>query len=322
MAVIDMDNKERAERDKIETVEKLDQEKKEEKKEAPKSELAETGPMRKPVDEAPTANGKDYDSDEYEEVEVTDDEDEEARKRQKLEEDPAGPVEFNEDDIAYQLAAMGQDADGGGAEEEWADDYEEEPPLSEEDAKALFVDLLEDHHINPFTPWESIVEEGKIVDDERYTCLPNMKSRRATWEEWSRAKMQAIREQKARQEKTDPRVPYMAFLQKHATPKLYWPEFKRKFRKEAEMKDTKLLDRDREKWYREYINRMSARSLNEVAAADKRRLETPGKHAQSRPHGVAQSPARCRTQPFHQYGSLADGVTGRPALRVSAIPRA
>jgi len=43
----------------------------------------------------------------------------------------------------------------------------------------------------------------------------------------------------------------------NATPKLYWPEFKRKFKKEPEMKDPKVVDRDREKYYRDYISRMT-----------------------------------------------------------------
>ena len=248
LKVIDMDHKERLGRERIERGEP------EEPEAAPKAEV-ESAPVESPKQEA---NGKmaDYDSDEYEEVEVTDDEEaEEARKRQKLENgEAAGPVEFNEDDIAYQLAAMGQDE---GVEEggDWEESYEEEP-LNEDDTKALFVDMLEDFHINPFTPWESLIEDGKIVDDERYTCLPNMKARRDAWAEWSRAKMQRIREQKQRQEKTDPRIPYMALLQQHATPKLYWPEFKRKFRKEAAMRDSKVAEKDREKWYREYIGRL------------------------------------------------------------------
>jgi hypothetical protein len=83
-----------------------------------------------------------------------------------------------------------------------------------------------------------------------------MKSRKEAWEEWSRERIKQLREQKAKEEKKDPRIPYMTFLQKHATPKLYWPEFKRKYKKEQEMRDPALSDKDREKWYREHINRL------------------------------------------------------------------
>ncbi|KAI9743134.1 MAG: hypothetical protein M1818_003429 [Claussenomyces sp. TS43310] len=203
------------------------------------------------------------DSSEYEEVEVTDDEDEEgASKRQRTEESaPDVPVEFNEDDIAFQLAAMGQEYGlepgeyDDGHMEDWAEGVEG-LELTAEDSSALFKDLLNDSGTNPYSSWEKVVEDGKLVDDSRYTALTSMKARKEVWEEWSRERIKQLREQRAKEEKKDPRIPYMAFLQKNATPKLYWPEFKRKYRKEPEMRDNTLSDKDREKWYREHINRM------------------------------------------------------------------
>jgi hypothetical protein len=203
------------------------------------------------------------DSSEYEEVEVTDDEEEEnPPKRQRTDEDaPDEPIEFNEDDIAFQLAAMGQEYgldpgeyDDGNMEgwEEGAQGLE----LTEEDAVALFKDLLDDSGINPYSPWEKLVEEGKLVDDTRYTALTSMKARREAWDEWSREKIKQLRELKTKEEKKDPKIPYLAFLQKHATPKLYWPEFKRKHKKVPEMRDSAMADKDREKLYREHINRL------------------------------------------------------------------
>ena len=202
-------------------------------------------------------------SDEYEEVLVTDDEFEEsAPKRQKTEDDTPvdQAMEFNEDDIAYQLAAMGQDHGldpgeyGDGQNESW-EEGAEGLPLTEEDTNALFKDMLDDYRISPYKTWESIVEHGKIVEDERYVVLSNMKARKEVWGEWSRERIQQVREQREKEEKKDPRLPYLAFLQKYATPKLFWPEFRRKYRKESEMHDGKLSDKEREKWYRDYINR-------------------------------------------------------------------
>lgn len=205
----------------------------------------------------------DSDGEEYEEVEVTDDEDEaNPSKRQKTEEENVEQqVEFNEDDIAYQLAAMGQDygldpgeyGDGDGDElVEGAEGLD----LTEEDAKALFKDMLNDQGISPYMTWEKVIEAGYIVDDERYTVLPNMRSRKEVWGEWTRDTIQRLKEQRATEEKKDPKIPYLAFLQRNATPKLYWPEFRRKYRKEPEMHNNRLSVKDREKWYREYINRL------------------------------------------------------------------
>lgn len=209
----------------------------------------------------------------YEEVEVTDSEgehDEEgegASKRQRTGEatedgGPSGPVEFSEADFAAQLRAMGEDygLDPGeyddGDEANWPEGAEG-LPLSDADAKALFTDLLADHGVNPYSPWDKLIEDGSpVVDDSRWTVLPNMKARRDVWEEWSRAQIVVIKERRAREEKQDPRIPFMALLQEKATPKLYWPEFKRKYRKEGPLRDTSLTDKEREKLYRDYVARV------------------------------------------------------------------
>lgn len=215
------------------------------------------------------ANPHDYDSSEYEEVEVTDDEDEEggddehATKRQRTEDhaEDEEPVEFNEADMAFQLQAMGEEygLDPGEYDDGHMDEWPEGAAgmdLSDEDARALFKDLLNDFRINPYSPWEKLIEEGKVIDDSRYTVLNTMKERKEVWEEWSKERIKALKEQRARQEKQDPKIPYLALLQDKATPKLYWPEFKRKYKREPAMKDMSLSDKDREKLYREHINRL------------------------------------------------------------------
>ena len=226
-------------------------------------EVARSGPeLPRPPATTGEDEKRDEDSDEYEEVEVTDDEDAGVpSKRQKRDHNEADqPVEFGEEDIAYQMAATGQDyglgtgefGDDDGAE--W-EDGEEGLPLTEEDSQALFKDMLDDYRISPYTTWENLIDNGRIVDDDRYTVLPNMKARKDAWVDWSRAKIQELREQREKQEKSDPRIPYLAFLQKNASPKLYWPEFRRKYKKEPEMRDNKVSDKDREKWYREHLSR-------------------------------------------------------------------
>ena len=224
----------------------------------------------------------DSDGEEYEEVEVTDDEDEEHdSKRQKNKNREAEQlIEFTEDDIADQLAAMGEDygldpgeyGDGEGKE---LGEGAEGLALTEEDSKALFMDMLRDYQISPYTTWDKVIEAGQIVEDDRYTVLPNMKSRREVWDEWSRDRIQRIREQREKEEKKDPKIPYFAFLEKHATLKLYWPEFRRKYKKEPEMHNTKLNDKDREKWYREYVGRLKLAETNLKADLVKLLKDTP-----------------------------------------------
>lgn len=213
-------------------------------------------------EEKPVHPGEEEDSDEYEDVEVTDDEEDQSRpKRARTDEGGDDqPVEFNEEDIMYQLESMGQDYGLDPGEYGYEDEGEWEEgaeglPLTEEDSNALFRDLLDDYQINPYSTWEMIIEDGKIIEDDRYTALPNMKSRREAWGNWSRDRIQQIKEQKEKEIRKDPRIGYLAFLQESATPKLYWPEFKRKFKKEPVMKNSQLTDKEREKLYREHISR-------------------------------------------------------------------
>ncbi|KAL2002409.1 hypothetical protein VTN02DRAFT_6833 [Thermoascus thermophilus] len=261
--VVEFDRIEREKRERRERGEKS------EERELPEADKEERAPSAAPSQPHHPETGADAgageDSNEYEEVEVTDseaEEEEQPLKKQRAEGNEADqPIEFNEEDIEYQLAAMGEEYGldpgeyGVPGEEGW-EEGAEGLPLTDEDATALFRDLLDDHQINPYTTWEKIIEEGRIIEDSRYTVLPNMKSRREVFSNWSRDRIQELKEKKEKQEKKDPRIRYLAFLQEHATPKLYWAEFKRKFRKEPEMKDTQLSDKDREKYYRDHIARL------------------------------------------------------------------
>ncbi|KAI4821493.1 hypothetical protein E4T45_10485 [Aureobasidium sp. EXF-8846] len=229
-----------------------------EKPEAKSEEKPKSQEPEKPKEDAAGSDS------EYEEIEVTDDEDEEGGAPRRDEEGAQaedGPLEFDEDDIAYQLAAMedsyGLDRGefGGGGEDEYEEGMEG-IPLTDEDGAALFCDMLEDQHISPYIPWETLISDGRIIDDSRYTALPTTKRRKEVWTDWTRTKIVELREQKAKQERLDPRIPYLSLLSEKATPKLYWPEFRRKYKKEDAMRDAKLSDKEREKLYREHITRL------------------------------------------------------------------
>lgn len=111
--------------------------------------------------------------------------------------------------------------------------------------------MLTEKQINPYSTWES--EYPKLVEDDRYTVLSTTKHRREVFTTWCRDHIAELKLEKAKERKIDPRVSFWNFLTAHATPKLYWAEFKRKFRKEPEMKDLKVTDKEREKMYRDYL---------------------------------------------------------------------
>lgn len=246
-------------------------------------EAAVHGPKIVPVAVKPKE--KDYDSDIYEEVEVTDDEEdgEDADgqpKRRKFTEydsedevDASAGLEFTEEDMAAQLSAMGETYDLA-PEEYGAEDWDEEDgyrgeasmELTADEAALSFTDMLTEHGVDPYKPWDVIIEspEASILADPRYTLLSTMKARRAVFAEWSAARIAELRVAREKAAKVDPRVPYLALLSQYASPKLYWPEFKRKFKKEGSMKDLKLADREREKLYREHIARITKLSRTEL----------------------------------------------------------
>jgi hypothetical protein len=259
-AVVEFDRKEREKKERRERGEPSDIEEEQDAMAEIEAELAQAEEEVEIVEVDGEAGMED--EEEYEEIEVTDDEGEEASsapKRQRIE-GPGGEqaATAEDDDLAWQLAQMEEMELQGGDEEEYYED--EDPVLSEEDCKALFKELLDDIRISPYTPWDRILEDGVLYDDERYKALPNMKVRNECFNEWAREKMVSLKEEKAKQQKRDPRIPYLALLDRHATPKLYWPEFRRKYKKEPELKDGKLPDKEKEKLYRDHVKRLGMRS--------------------------------------------------------------
>jgi hypothetical protein len=234
------------------------------------------------ADKAPTSQQADDESSDYEEVEVTDDEADaegaNAAKRSRFSASPpppTGPAELTEDDIAYQLAAMEADSDNY-YEDEYnsqpgnQDDDEEGLPMTASDSIALFRSLLDSTNTSPYTTFDSLLVLPQLVEDDRWLFLPNMSSRRDAFTSWSRdrvAELAALKEQQqaaaaaaADAADSDPRVLYLSFLADKATSKLYWPEFKRKYKREEIMKAYEPNDKDKEKIYREYAGKLKLSS--------------------------------------------------------------
>ena len=247
MAVIDMD--------------RVEWEAKQKKQE--EAETEEAGEMAK-GDVVARANAaarvSDEDSDSYEEVEVTDEEgDENDAKRRRLSPSNEGaerPVEFDEGDIEWQLAQMQENEYGG--DDYPAEDEDDGLPMTEEDNIALFRALLDDFRISPYAEFEKVLEDGRVIEDYRYISLPNMHRRKDVFLDWSRDRTAELQERQKLEEakKADPKIVYLVFLQRHATPKLFWPEFKRKFKKEPEMKEYEPSEKDKEKLYRELVAKL------------------------------------------------------------------
>ncbi|KAK9474205.1 uncharacterized protein V1510DRAFT_361510 [Dipodascopsis tothii] len=157
-------------------------------------------------------------------------------------------AEYNEDDIEWQIQAMM--AESMGADEEGQEE-------AQAAAVASFMALLDAGKLNPFSPWET--ELQKVVHDPRFMAIRSNADRKALFDEWAKVRVVEVRAEKAHEVRRDPQDEFLDFLRLHATTKLFYTEFKRKFRKDPGFRDSKLLDRQKEKLYREYVDELKKR---------------------------------------------------------------
>lgn len=208
-----------------------------------------------------------YDGSDYEEVEVTDDEADDATsasKRPRISPDnaneaPAGPAEMTEDDIAWQLAQMEADDDSEYSNAGPADDEDPGLEVTLEDNLALFRSLLDAFSISPFTTFEALLTDTSLVSDPRWVTLPTMSARRDAFAAWSRDRVAEAKSRQADESAApppDPRATYLRFLAERASPKLFWPEFKRKWKREEVMRGYEVTEKEREKLYREFVAKL------------------------------------------------------------------
>ncbi|KAK9369712.1 hypothetical protein V1509DRAFT_618886 [Lipomyces kononenkoae] len=187
-------------------------------------------------------------SEENESSEESDDEAESSSEEDEEEVDQ-GPLEYNEDDIEWQIQAMMEEH----PEMLIEGDADEEDDIRYEDRIKVFRELLVDANVNPYAPWEATIET--IVNDQRYLALNTLSERKAAFEDWSKERITELKAQKANEPKLDPKEQFMDLLRQYATPKLFYQEFKRKYRKEPLFKDSALSDREKEKIYRDYVKK-------------------------------------------------------------------
>ena len=247
-------------------------------------ENADSSGAPRPSTEAPGQGAEDSDS--YEEVEVTDSEGEgpdlTAKKRQRTSspstanQQPLGPTEFTEEDIAYQLAQMGEeysldpeDYDYPSASEgngDAIDPNQQAQPdaLTEDESVLLFKSLLTSLSppITPYWTFDRVLDSTPITSDNRYLSLPTTQKRRDVFSDWAREHLHQAHSTTP-SAKSDRRSTYLDFLSDHVAQvsKLYWAEFKRKHRKDPAMTAREPNDKEREKLYRDFAARLKTPEL-------------------------------------------------------------
>jgi len=160
---------------------------------------------------------------------------------QVAEEDPA---ESSEEENAINL----EDLEGLSSDEEQTND----PHLSEK----IFLQLLQESDLNPFSPWET--ESLKIINDPRFHEIDNNRDRKKIYDDWTTTVIQERKAQQAQNDaestdviKEDPFVEFIKFLETRDKLDWLYVDFKKKWKKE--LKKLKLADKEKEKTYKEYI---------------------------------------------------------------------
>ncbi|KAI9140745.1 hypothetical protein BKA69DRAFT_1175710 [Paraphysoderma sedebokerense] len=187
-------------------------------------------------------------------------EESEIAKRQKTDQFEE-TAEMTEADVEWQLAMMQDegllDED---AQEEQSHMVQQEPQkpieLEPEERVAVFKSLLADHNVSPFDTWDRILP--KIIHDERYAVVKTLKERKEAFDAYCQERAEDNRKQKAAEKKKSPREAYMELLEQEVNPKMYWDDFRRKFKRDPRFSNFER-DKDREKVFREFIDTLKVR---------------------------------------------------------------
>ncbi|KAI9209178.1 uncharacterized protein BJ171DRAFT_110739 [Polychytrium aggregatum] len=143
---------------------------------------------------------------------------------------------------------------------------ESRPPaasLSQEDKIKLFMSLLRDLDISPFSTWEK--ELPKIIHDDRYTVLPTLKERRQTFENYCKVRVVEIREERKTQAK-DSKESFLKLLQEHCSYRSTFDEFQRKHKRDPRFSGVDA--KERESLFKDHIKALRDSEL------DRKRQET------------------------------------------------
>ncbi|AOA64405.1 hypothetical protein PP7435_CHR4-0470 [Komagataella phaffii CBS 7435] len=138
-----------------------------------------------------------------------------------------------------------------------------ETPAAKEESVSLFKTLLDDAQLDPFSTWE--IESVKIIHDPRYLELDTDNDRSSAFSQWSREKVVGKISQTDEVEISDD--VYQSFAQfikeklvvtvanKHTLKKLYFAEFKRKYRKDPSYQRLlqHLSEKELESFYRQFV---------------------------------------------------------------------
>ncbi|CCO33875.1 Transcription elongation regulator 1 AltName: Full=Formin-binding protein 28 [Rhizoctonia solani AG-1 IB] len=138
--------------------------------------------------------------------------------------------------------------------------------LNPEEAKALFMTLLNDVSPNPLLPYDLALPQ--LVNDARYVLLPP-NDRKAVFDDWCKDQARNLRKNKTKEATTTPEAAYESLLRGEVkSTRTQWDEFRRKWKKDRRFYGYGRDDKEREKKFRSWLVELGEIKRREAKKAE------------------------------------------------------
>ncbi|KAH7326818.1 hypothetical protein B0J17DRAFT_741198 [Rhizoctonia solani] len=138
--------------------------------------------------------------------------------------------------------------------------------LNPEEAKALFMTLLNEVSPNPLLPYDLALPQ--LVNDARYVLLPP-NERKAVFDDWCKEQARNLRKNKTKEATTTPEAAYEALLHGEVkSTRTQWDEFRRKWKKDRRFYGYGRDDKEREKKFRAWLVELGEVKRKEAKKAE------------------------------------------------------
>ncbi|CAE6370728.1 unnamed protein product [Rhizoctonia solani] len=138
--------------------------------------------------------------------------------------------------------------------------------LNPEEAKALFMTLLNDVSPNPLLPYDLALPQ--LVNDARYVLLPP-NDRKAVFDDWCKDQARNLRKNKTKEATTTPEAAYESLLRTEVkSTRTQWDEFRRKWKKDRRFYGYGRDDKEREKKFRAWLVDLGETKRKEAKKAE------------------------------------------------------
>ncbi|KEP47419.1 WW domain protein [Rhizoctonia solani 123E] len=143
--------------------------------------------------------------------------------------------------------------------------------LNPEEAKALFMTLLNDVSPNPLLPYDLALPQ--LVNDARYVLLPP-NERKGVFDDWCKDQARNLRKNKTKEATMTPEAAYETLLHGEVkSTRTQWDEFRRKWKKDRRFYGYGRDDKEREKKFRAWLVELGEVKRKEAKKAEEGFIE-------------------------------------------------